>query len=438
MSPETLLTWAELRAALADPETLWLLGDARPLWLIPVLALLAVGLPADRALAARGRNLAALSLRLVTLSLLLFAVAQPRIQRRVPDLAVVIAEDRSASMSPARLDDARALAARIRAGLPEGVPVVEVFDAPAEATDLTALLQRAVAAAPSARTRRVLLLTDGADRHGGAEGDAAARAAALAGASGVQLYPVPPGLPAPNGAVTGLVVPDGLLGGTSAQAEVTLHLTEPAQGALTLTVASVERARRDALERRGEPGPARQHLVGAELPHELALRVARHRADDPRPRLARELHEELTCASRRAVDQHRVVRRDAPERVQHVPRRERLHRERRRAQEVEPRGDGDELLDRHHAQLGVRPRGGEGDARVEPAPVDAGAQRSDDARALEARRLGQRLARQVQPAPPLGVREVEAAGVHLDQHFPGGWARRLELLDLQHVRTTEG
>ena len=176
MSPETLLTWAELRAALADPETLWLLGDARPLWLIPVLALLALGLPADRALAARGRNLAALSLRLVTLSLLLFAVAQPRIQRRVPDLAVVIAEDRSASMSPARLDDARALAARVRAGLPEGVPVVEVFDAPAEATDLTALLQRAVAAAPSARTRRVLLLTDGADRHGGAEGDAAARA----------------------------------------------------------------------------------------------------------------------------------------------------------------------------------------------------------------------------------------------------------------------
>ena len=112
MSPETLLTWAELRAALADPETLWLLDDPRPLWLIPVLALLALGLPADRALAARGRNLAALSLRLVTLSLLLFAVAQPRIQRRVPDLAVVIAEDRSASMSPAAV----ALSTRAPAG----------------------------------------------------------------------------------------------------------------------------------------------------------------------------------------------------------------------------------------------------------------------------------------------------------------------------------
>jgi hypothetical protein len=244
MSPETLLTWAELRAALADPQTLWLIDDARPLWLIPALALLALGLPADRALAARGRNLAAFLLRLLSLALLLFALAQPRIERRVPDLAVVIAEDRSASMSPARLDDARALAARIRAGLPEGVPVVEVFDAPAEATDLTALLQRAVAAAPSARTRRVLLLTDGADRHGGPEGDAAARAAALAGASGVQLYPVPPGLPAPNGAVTGLALPDGLRGGTSAQAQVTLHLTEPAQGTLTLTVAGTERARR--------------------------------------------------------------------------------------------------------------------------------------------------------------------------------------------------
>ena len=36
----------------------------------------------------------------------------------------------------------------------------------------------------------------------------------------------------------GLVVPDGLRGGTSAQAEVTLHLTEPAQGALTLTAVS--------------------------------------------------------------------------------------------------------------------------------------------------------------------------------------------------------
>lgn len=244
MSPETLLTWAELGAALADPATLWLLHDPRPLWLIPALALLALGLPADRALAARGRNLAALSLRLLVLSLLLLAVAQPRIERRVPDLAVVIAEDRSASMSPARLDDARALAARIRAALPEGVPVVEVFDAPEGATDLTALLQRAVAAAPSARTRRVLLLTDGADRRGGPEGDAAARAAALAGAQGVQLYPVPPGLPAPNGAVVGLSLPDGLRRGASAEAQVVLSLTEPAQGVLTLTVAGAERARR--------------------------------------------------------------------------------------------------------------------------------------------------------------------------------------------------
>ena len=211
--------------ALELREPIWL-------WLLILPPLLVVLLPGVASIGDRARNLASLVVRIVALTALALAAVQPVTPVEVPDLSLVVALDGSASMTEARRADVEALSDRYLKDV--GVPVVEV-ELPSDAsqgTDLAALIGLAVARAPKAESRRIILLSDGADTSRDAEHDRAVAAAALAGAQGVQIHAIPPGVPGVNRGVLGLELPLPAEQGERVEATVTLL----ASGASTAVV----------------------------------------------------------------------------------------------------------------------------------------------------------------------------------------------------------
>ncbi len=193
--------WAWPRELLEGGELLF----SEPVWLWALLLapLLVLALPRARG-GDRARNLASLLLRIVACWALVLAAARPFSIQREPDLSIVVALDASASMSVDRIADLRSVAEGYIDLVPDSVDLRWValgdelaFDgelpprSPERGTDLAALIDLALAAAPPARSRRVLLLSDGADTRGQGEISAALGSATLAGASGATIYPIP-------------------------------------------------------------------------------------------------------------------------------------------------------------------------------------------------------------------------------------------------------
>lgn len=201
----------------AHPEVLWLL------LLAPMLAL---RLPRSRG-AERARNFAAVLGRIVGYCLLIGGAAEPERVLLEPDLSVVVAVDRSASMEP-RVQPLIQRAQALTEGLPNvrrvelgATPVVDAQAAPrdpADGTDLSALLDLAAGASESARSRHILLVTDGADtRHEGPP-----ETTHLLAAQGVKVFPIVPS-PASNGRITGLSLPESPRTGERVTATVDLE-----------------------------------------------------------------------------------------------------------------------------------------------------------------------------------------------------------------------
>ncbi|MCB9759628.1 MAG: VWA domain-containing protein [Alphaproteobacteria bacterium] len=236
----------EVPAALFNGDPI-LFRQPELLWLLLVPPLLVLLLPGRASIPDRLRNMVTLLGRIVTLSALIVAVAQPFVQRRPPDLSLVVAADLSASMTPERLADVMALADQYRAAAPGGVEIRTVglgasaaLDglpepaAPQAGTDVAALIELALAAAPPARSRRVLLLSDGADTEGALGVERAVAVAAAAAGAGARVYPVPPAVPQINRGFTDLSLPLGVRAGKPAEAVVTLHSSGPAEVAVAL------------------------------------------------------------------------------------------------------------------------------------------------------------------------------------------------------------
>lgn len=216
-----------------DPVWLW------GLLLAPLLVLL---LPKGLPWQERARNLASLMVRILGISALILAVSRPEQVRRIPDLSLTLALDSSASMSPARIQDVRALAQRYLDQSGE-VPLQIVEPgprSPAQGSDLSALIAQAAAQAPPARSRRVLLLTDGADTVEQAQGTQALAAAALAGAAGVQLYPLPPGTDGSNAGILELRLPVEVRAKRQVSGVIQVHATAAQSRTLTLMAGEVE------------------------------------------------------------------------------------------------------------------------------------------------------------------------------------------------------
>lgn len=121
-------------------------------------------------------------LRAVALAAIFLALARPWTERLVPDRALVVAVDRSASLGPRGLERADLSARQIEAQRSgellsfvvsgERLAVGASWDlglaaagtaAPEAGTDLGTLLDQAVAALPAARRREIVLLSDGID-----------------------------------------------------------------------------------------------------------------------------------------------------------------------------------------------------------------------------------------------------------------------------------
>lgn len=180
---------------LFDPGLVLELRDPLWIWLLLLPPLLLLLLPKTTSRWERARNLGAGVVRVVALELLILAAAQPVQIAEVPDLSVVVAVDQSASMRGERGESAAALSQRYLDVLPEQVASNQVVwgrDDPDQGTDPVALLYAAAQAAPPARSTRVLLLTDGAESGLHVGPDRLGSAAALLGAAGVQVFPVPP------------------------------------------------------------------------------------------------------------------------------------------------------------------------------------------------------------------------------------------------------
>ncbi|HJN74425.1 MAG TPA: VWA domain-containing protein [Myxococcota bacterium] len=211
----------------ATPTELWTepleVLDPVFLWLLVLPPLLVFVLPKTNALADRARNLGSLLVRILALWALVLAAARPVTLRDVPDLSLVVAVDASGSMSEARLADVRGLVEGYLANT--DVPVEWVEASGDDETDLAALVDLAVAAAPPAESRRVLLLSDGADTRGQAGVERVVAGAALAGARGVQIHPVPPGVADDNRGVHGLDLPLAVEAFSRTEALVRVHST---------------------------------------------------------------------------------------------------------------------------------------------------------------------------------------------------------------------
>jgi len=227
----------------ANPPELWTepleILEPAILWAALLPPLLVLVLPRVSDTSDRVRNLASLVVRILALWALVLAAARPVSLRDVPDLSLVVAVDGSGSMSAERSADVKALAEGYLAGVDVPVEWVELSD---HETDLAALVDMAVIAAPSASSRRVLLLSDGADPRAEAGVDRVVAGAALAGARGVNIYPVPPGIAEANRGVHDLDLPLQVEAFTRTRATARVHATGSGEAVLRLMAGDDELA----------------------------------------------------------------------------------------------------------------------------------------------------------------------------------------------------
>ncbi len=228
-----------------------------PWWLalLPAaaLAVVVVAVMGRRAVPARQHRLATWA-RLVGLTALVLALAQPVVARPVGERSVLFVLDRSASLPAAAwaAQDAYVAAALESAGggdhagvaafgaelrLVREVSGVDDYQPrPAEvdatATDLAAALRAGAAALPAVGSRRIVLLTDGVET----AGDARAAAADLQ-AIGVAVDVVPVSGPRPTDAVVASVsVPATVREGELAPVRVTVDSTQAGPATVELAV----------------------------------------------------------------------------------------------------------------------------------------------------------------------------------------------------------
>ncbi|MCP4918882.1 MAG: VWA domain-containing protein [Proteobacteria bacterium] len=224
---------------LGTPAELWTaealeLREPMWAWLLILVPLLVFVLPKAAGVPDRIRSFCSLVVRMGALTALVLAAVQPVTPVEVPDLSLVVALDGSASMTAERRADVEAVSSRYLEGVEVPTVHLELPVSADEGTDLAALIGLAVARAPEARSRRVLLLSDGADTQRDAEHDRAVAAAALAGAQSVQIHAIPPGVPGANRGIVGLEIPLPVEQGTTVTARVQLLATGASEGVLQI------------------------------------------------------------------------------------------------------------------------------------------------------------------------------------------------------------
>ena len=228
------------RYQLEAPEVLWLL------LLLPLLVLLRERSPAGLG---PWRSFGALVLRCLALGALLLGLARPVEEAPRPDRSVVFAVDGSASLDPARRDDAArwlreawaergeaagrivvaAAGLHVTEDLDEALELLDSIPSPAAGTDLRSALELALASLPPARHREVVLLSDGSPTRG--DLDPALR---VASARDVPVHAVALGPAALQAAVIQASPQQDPVAGREASVSVTLHASAAVAGTLRL------------------------------------------------------------------------------------------------------------------------------------------------------------------------------------------------------------
>jgi Mg-chelatase subunit ChlD len=239
------------------------------------------------------RRVAALALRLLVVSLVVAALAEPLLQLSASSLAVGVLLDRSDSIPPAAQmqeeqwltsalaskaeDDQVAVItfagdARIERPLSADPTPPVLADAPdlhTDRTDLAAAIRMGIGALPPGMARRLVLLTDGQQNQ-----EQADEAAALASAAGVQLLIVPLTTQSgPEALVDGLGAPASVRQGNAFSVTAQIRSTDPSGATLHLLVdgnlAATEQVTLDPGENRFvmplEPLQAGHHILQLQL-----------------------------------------------------------------------------------------------------------------------------------------------------------------------------
>jgi Mg-chelatase subunit ChlD/uncharacterized membrane protein len=202
------------------------------------------------------RRWAALGLRLAVVSLVVVALAEPRIQLKATSLAMAVLLDRSDSIPPAaQVEEEQWLASALAGKAADDQVAVVTFagdsrlerplstDATApvladssdlhpERTDVAAAIRMGLAALPPGMARRLVLLSDGQQNQ-----EQADEAAALASAAGVQLLTVPLTTQSgPEALVEGLDAPGQVHQGDAFSVTARIRATDPTGATLHLLV----------------------------------------------------------------------------------------------------------------------------------------------------------------------------------------------------------
>ncbi len=204
----------------------------------------------------RGRERAAVILRVISMALLILSLAGVEFVQGNDTLAVVFLVDASDSMPAESQQAARSYVenALLEMGPDDQAAVIlfggnALVERPMSAdrdldafasipnttqTDLAEAIRLAMALYPSNTARRMVLISDGNATVGDAE--AAAR---LAVSSGVEFVVVPVAAPSPEAEITllGVVFPARLIQGENFEAQITLHSTAPAEATLRILAA---------------------------------------------------------------------------------------------------------------------------------------------------------------------------------------------------------
>ena len=206
------------------------------LWFLLLLPLLALRLP----LASRGeriRNFVAVLGRMVACALAIVGMAEPMALRDEPDVSLVVAVDRSSSLPDERREALEARARALVETVPRAATARVEHGAGEDGTDLSALVYEAAALAPPARTKDVLLLTDGAHT---AASDPAGLAQPLA-AQGVRVFPILPSDDPANVALRAVAAPLEVREDSSVDVTVSIESTVAATVSLEVDGGSTVR-----------------------------------------------------------------------------------------------------------------------------------------------------------------------------------------------------
>ncbi len=259
------MSWFDLtRYQLEAPEALW------GLLLLPLLALLR-----ERSTAGLrpGRSFGALVLRGLALAALLLALAQPVEEHFRADRALVFVVDASASMDASRQAaatswlgeawaDRRDIDARIVvagrdlqsvATLEEALPLIALRRPAASGTDLRSPLELGLASLPPARSRELVLLSDGAATRGQVED-----ALRVASARDLPVHTVALGPATLQAALAAVVPQQDRIVGEEVTIDASLQANAAVVGRLILTDAAG--AQLDAADVAWGPGSASQAL----------------------------------------------------------------------------------------------------------------------------------------------------------------------------------